>query len=190
MLTVFAICAGVGSVILLLQLLFMVVGLGGEDSLDADLHADSHLGDAHDSSWFFGVLSFKSLVAALAFFGLAGMGGELQGWPLYVSMVLALGAGTVAMIVVAWLMRLLYRLNAEGTVRIENTVGSTATVYLTVPGRRGGAGKVTVRLQNRTMEYAAVTDGDDLRTGMPVMVVGMAGPDLLEVASVDTEQEG
>ena len=165
---------------------------GGDHDIGADGHFDAaHDHDVHDhgSSWFFSVLSVRSVVAALAFFGLAGLAMDAGGAPIYITLVIACGAGAVAMIIVAWLMRLMYSLNVEGNVHIEMTVGLPASVYLRVPGKRSGAGKVTVKVQDRTMEYLAMTDGGALATGSPVMVVGVIGPDTLEVAPIEEGKE-
>jgi len=137
--------------------------------------------DTHGSSLFFGVLSFRALVAATAFFGLAGLGALESNLPVYPVFVIAVAAGAAAMFVVAWMMRLLSTLHAEGTVRIEHAVGEVGSVYLTVPGQRKGAGKVTVRVQDRSMEYLAVTSGDKLPTGTRVVVTGVATSNTLEV---------
>jgi hypothetical protein len=166
--------------------------VGGDHDVGGEGHFDAaHDHDVHDhgSSWFFSVLSVRSVVAALAFFGLAGLAMDAGGAPIYITVVIACGAGAVAMIIVAWLMRLLYSLNAEGNVRIEMAVGMPASVYLRVPGKRSGSGKVTVKVQERTMEYLAMTDGGALPTGAPVMVVGVIGPDTLEVAPIEEGKE-
>jgi len=87
--------------------------------------------------------------------------------------------GAAAMVAVHGLMRGLYRLGTEGTVRIEQAVGKTGTVYLRIPGRKCGTGKVTVNVRNRTMEYEAVTSGEALPTGCKV-VVGVAARSALD----------
>ena len=192
MLTVYAICAVVGMVLLLCQLVMTVMGFDGHGDMDAgDVHgdfggldgADGADGgvEGHDSSSFFGILSFRSLVAATAFFGLAGLAAANAGMSTYATLVIALGAGAAAMFVVAWLMRLLYSLHAEGNVRIEQAVGMPGKVYLTIPANRESAGKVTVKVQNRTMEYLAYTDKGPLPTGTPVVVTGIVGSDTVEV---------
>ncbi len=170
--------------------------LGGDHDVGADGHLDvahdhdAHGHHAHDhgSSWFFSVLSVRSVVAALAFFGLAGLAMDAGGAPIYITIVVACGAGAVAMVIVAWLMRLLYSLNAEGNVHIDMAVGLPGFVYLNVPGGGAGSGKVTVEIQGRSMEFLAMTDGDPLPTGAPVMVVGVIGPDTLEVAPLPEEK--
>ena len=67
---------------------------------------------------------------------------------------------------------------------IGRAVGTTGTVYLSVPGKNGGAGKVTVKVQNRTVEYQAVTSQETLATGTAVQVIAVVGPDTVEVISV------
>ena len=78
-------------------------------------------------------------------------------------------------------LRAIKRLRADGTARIDRAVGTTGTVYLRVPSARAGAGKVHLALQNRTVEYRAVTAGDELPTGKPIKVVAVVGADTVEV---------
>jgi membrane protein implicated in regulation of membrane protease activity len=95
----------------------------------------------------------------------------------------AIGAGAAALFLVAWMMRLLHSLKSEGTVHIERAVGKRGTVYLTIPSKKSGAGKVLLNLQDRTVEYQAVTSEDELATGSEVVVVGVVGGDIVEVAA-------
>ena len=83
---------------------------------------------------------------------------------------------------VAELMRALRGLRSDGTVRVERSVGQRGTVYLTIPGGKAGAGKVTLTLQNRTMEYQAITADQELPTGAKIVVVSVVGPNTVEVA--------
>jgi hypothetical protein len=192
MFTVFAVCAGVGGAILLVQLVLTLVGLGAETA-DIELEVDP---DAGQSSFFFTMFSFKAIVAALAFFGIGGLIGIESGLSPFISMTIGVQAGILAMILVAWMMRLLYTMHEEGTVRVEHALGTTGRVYLTVPAHQSGAGKVTISIQGRTMEYAAVTDGDELATGATVVVTGLEAPGTLKVTSAaeaaldDAQQTG
>lgn len=186
MVTVFTVCAIVGSVILVLQFLLTLIGLDDDNADIGEVGDDLELGDefvdAHQgSSAIFGVLSFRSVVAAVALFGIGGRGALEAGFSPYFSLVVAIALGAAALFLVAWLMRALYGLKSDGTVRIQNCVGMPATVYLGIPGKKGGKGKVTVSIQNRTMEYAAITDEDEIPTGAQVVVVGISGLDTLEV---------
>jgi hypothetical protein len=102
--------------------------------------------------------------------------------PPLTAFVVAFASGGGALYAVAWLMRTLYGLKDDGTVRIERALGQTGTVYLAIPGGNSGVGKVTVTVQERTMEYQAVTAGHDLPTGAAVTIVSIHDPDTVEVA--------
>ena len=133
------------------------------------------------SSVFFKMLSFRAIVAAGTFFGWSGLAALEGGLSTMRSFSVAFGAGLLSMYLVAWMMHILTKLHAEGNVRIVQTVGANGTVYLSIPGNREGVGKVHVNVQERTMEYDAVTADEKLPTGMPVVVVGVVDNETLEV---------
>lgn len=133
------------------------------------------------SSFFFQVLSFRSAVAAVAFFGLGGRVADAGGAGGALTFLVALTCALAAMVLVAWIMQALYSLREDGTVRVANTLGAPANVYLAVPGARGGVGKVTLTVQNRSMEYDAMTDGAPIPTGSRVVVAGVINDSTLLV---------
>jgi len=199
----YLVCAILGATIFLGQFALSLVGLAGDhevsgdsggDHFDGGGHADGGThegGDAHHhapaghesaNSSFLRLLSVRTVVAGLTFFGLGGLTANASGAHPFGSLVIAGGCGFAALYFVGWAMQALLRLRADGTVRIENTIGQAAVVYLTIPGRRAGKGKITVTVQNRTMEYEAETEHEPLATGSSVQVVAITGPDTVEVA--------
>jgi membrane protein implicated in regulation of membrane protease activity len=191
MYTFFLVCAGVGGTLVLLQFLAGSFGLGGDHG-DAD-HAglDHDHADAadHDTgeSWFLGLLTFRAICAAIAFFGLGGLiAGYYQLTPA-AQLGTAVVAGFAALYLVATMMKMLYRLKADGTVRMSHAVGRTGTVYLRVPGQNTGPGKVTLNLQNRTVEVEAFTFANELPTGTPVRVVAVRDTGAVEVTHATSE---
>ena len=95
----FLIAAIIGGTVMICQFLLTLMGMGddggdmgngdfsgdadvaGDFDIDADLPGDHHTPMGHaadadyqhpDSTWLFGVLSFRTLIAAAAFFGVAG----------------------------------------------------------------------------------------------------------------------
>jgi hypothetical protein len=188
--TLYLICAIGGGTLIVCQFLMGLVGLGGEHDVGHDVHieTDHHVGDHHHETshdayahWLVGVLTFRTIVAGLTFFGLAGMVMVRKEVPPLTTLLIALAAGISALFLVAGLMRGLHRLKADGTVHIERAVGTTGSVYLRIPGKKAGTGKVTLKLQNRTVEYQAITAHDELPTGAKVVVVGIVSPDTVEV---------
>jgi len=201
MLTIYIICAVVGGVILVIQLVLSVTGVMGDHGdlgdvdaghIDVGGHGDAgghgdvpDHGDVHheqDSSSFFKLLSLRTLVAALTFFGLGGGLADAAGSPDILSFVFGIMLGGVAMVVVAWLFSLLQKLHEEGNIHVEYALGAPAVVYITIPGNRQGMGKVTVNVQDCSMEYNAVTAGDTLPTGKTVTVLDIIDATTVEVA--------
>ena len=139
---------------------------------------------AHGSAWLFRVLTFRTISAGLAFFGLGGMAARTSGaaepWPV----ILGLGAGLAAMCGVYYLMQALYRLNDDGTQRIGRAVGCEGVVYLTIPQAHTGRGKIHVTVQNRLLELDAVTAGPALPTGSRVIVAAVPGSDTVQVEAI------
>src|SRR5262249_30087649 len=145
---VFLICGLFGSTIVVLQFVLALVGLG-EHGLDAghsfevslahdaphDLghdvpheagHAQVH---AHDSTWTFGVVSLRAIVAGVAFFGLSGLAGLSAGLSVLTATAVAVLSGGGAFGVAHFVMTFLSRLRADGTLRIERAIGKTGTVH-------------------------------------------------------------
>jgi hypothetical protein len=186
--TLYLVLAIAGGGILLVQVLMQVFGLAGEGDFTGahdvgHLDATGHDGGAgsDDGSWYFGVLSFKALVAFAGFFGLTGMALLEAGWSPGLRAVCATGAGLAGMVAVAFLMRSLTRLSSSGTLQLANAVGAAGSVYLRIPARGEGAGKVTLEVQGRSIQVDALTDGEAIPTGARVQVIALVGEDTLKV---------
>jgi hypothetical protein len=175
-------------------------GFDGSVDGDGSLHHDSHWGQSadggvtdgdvtggdashHVSSWFYEVISIRTLAAALAFFGLVGKTALAYDHPPVASMFYATAAGLAAMYGVYWLFKQVYKLQNAGNENVRRAIGLPATVYVPIPASRSGAGKVTFKLQDRTVEYIAVTnDASRLATGEKVVIVGIVNQGTVRVA--------
>ena len=192
----FLLSAVLGGTVFILQFVLAVVGFGADDIGFADDIPDDIPDDmpdgvssdhgGHGSTWLFGVISFRTVVAALTFFGLAGLASGSGGLSGPLSLLIAIAAGAGAMYGVHYLMQELYRLRHDGTVRIDRTVGHRGTVYIPIPGNHTRMGKIQIRTQGRIMEYAAKTTAPErLKTGTTVEVISVLSPMTLEVEPVD-----
>jgi membrane protein implicated in regulation of membrane protease activity len=204
--TLFLIAAVVGGTILVCQFLLTLLGLGHDGGglghhMGGDFHTDVHAGgDSHvfhangthhdanehdNSTRVFSVISFRTLVAAIAFFGVSGKAALSAGYAQSTALVLALIVGAAAMYGMYWLMRVIASLNSSGNERIGNAIGRRATVYLRIPATRSGPGKVQLSMQNRIVEYQAFTDETEtLQSGESVEVVDVAGGDTVYVRRI------
>lgn len=171
--TIYLGCAIVGGVLLIIQMVMALFGADGD--LDGDVPDD--IGGTPG-------LGFRTVVAFLTFFGIAGMGARAQGFSPIVTILIAVLTGGIAFWLVGLAMFQLSRLRASGTVDINNAVGVEAKVYLVIPAERSGEGRVTVPLQGRTQQYKAITPGPEIATGQLCKVIAVHGIDTLEVERV------
>ena len=165
-------CAVVGGALLLI--LAVLALFGGDADADVDLDADV------DGPG----IGFRTVVAFVTFFGIAGMAARAAGLSETLTLLIALATGGVAFWLVGLAMLQLSRLRSSGNVDVNNAVGVEAKVYLAVPAKKRGEGRVTVPIQGRTHEYKAITAGPEIPTGRLCRVVAVHGGDTLEVESL------
>jgi len=149
------------SVLLLLQLILTLVGL--ESGHDADVNHDVP-GDEQ-----FHIFSTRSITAFFSLFAWVGLASLQPGRPVGIALGIAFLAGTAAMFLVAGLFYALSRMTEDSTFNAQTLVGAQGKVYIPVPGARAGNGKVTISL-GAVRELDAITDGEALPTGAPVLV--------------------
>lgn len=166
-----------------------VDGIDGIDGIDTDHQTSwSHAADADlghpDASRIFEILSFRSVVAAVAFFGFAGKATLASGFADSQALLIALAAGGAAMYGIYWVMLQIYKLRTAGNENINNALGQPARVNVAIPKQGDGAGKVQLVLQNRSVEYEAITsEQTPFKSGDQVIVVDILGPDKVLVQS-------
>lgn len=181
-------CAVGAGALFVVQTLLALIGLGnaeleigdvdiGDVDIDADVDVEH---DNGSDTRLVGALSIKAVLAGVTIFGLTGLTAsrhmnEVQ------AMTVAMAAAAGTMYTVGWLIHGMHRLRSDGTVNIRECIGTVGSVYLTVPGGQTGPGKVTVEIQGRTMEFAAVTEGDPLPTGCQVEVCDVLSTDTVIV---------
>jgi hypothetical protein len=182
--TFFLTCAILGGGILLLQLVLGAIGIIDDG---AEFHHDGHGHEQVEGG--LNLLTVRAISAGVGFFGIGGMAGLTTPLGLLAAIPLGFVLGVAAMFATAILTRWMLTLEDDGSVSIDRAVGSMGVVYLAIPGERNGSGKVHLTLQNRTVEYNAVTSQTALPTGAPIIVVDVVGPDTVAVVSDPTTKE-
>ena len=170
-------------------------GLGGAESADLGFvpaQADSSMTDSVMQSVDPDALRLFSMGSVISFFTVFGWSsivlyqGGLSG---ALSVVIGFGLGLAAMFGVAKIIQLTVRLSESGNLQLDNAVGQTAHVYIPIPPAGGGAGKITLTLQERFAELSAVTDeGNQIPTGALVHIVGVRD-DALVVEKMPVSQD-
>jgi hypothetical protein len=176
--------AALGGGLLVAQLAAGLLGLGGEagDLAGAD-GADGGTGEHGAMGWF----SLRALAAFGLLFGLVGWGGAEAGWPSLLCIFLGLLAGVSIMAAVLGIARWQSKLTTSGTAQPAEAVGQEAEVYLRVPARGEGSGKISVELGGRWLQFAAVSQGPACPTGSRVRILALesAGVFLVDRSAVN-----
>jgi hypothetical protein len=174
--SVFLLCAVLGGGVFVIRTLLQLLGFGSGADMD-DLH--------HDADAGFRILSLQGLSAFFMMFGLVGLALVRES---KVGEAPALGIAALAGVGSMWLIGKLFgmmgKLQSSGTLNMQNAIGQSGTVYLTVP--KSGRGKVEVVVQGRLGVFEATTHlGSDIATGARVRVVAIESGDTLIVEPLD-----
>jgi hypothetical protein len=148
-------------------------GAGGGG--DADAGGEVEALDAQGSSSIFRYLSLQSVAAFAMGAGWAGLVAYRSfEWSFGLSTLAAVGGGVGMAYLLIAMIRVILRLQSDGTVSIDSAVGHDGEVTLTVPASAAGRGTVRVVVDGRDREYAAVAAGGEaLPTGSRVRVVSV-----------------
>jgi membrane protein implicated in regulation of membrane protease activity len=173
----------VGGTLFLLRLITMFIGGGiGDEGVDAALDTGGHdlSGDSMEADAGFKLMSIQGLTSFFMMFGLVGLALLKAGLPVLVTVIGGLAAGLVTVAITGLVFSQMKRLQAEGTIHIENTIGREGNVYLGIP--KNGTGQVQIIVQGSLKIFDAVSKNKTMiATGEKVQVVGVASGNTLIV---------
>jgi len=163
------IIAASATIIMLIMLILMLIGIGDNDVSDVDVDVDT------EPIANIGGLKVFTLRGALAFLSIGGWLSFILDDSMKSIWALLLGilAGGVASFLQALFFRSIKNIEQDGSLNYKDAIGKVGTVYIRIPAKRSGVGKVNITLQERFIEIDAVTDDEaDLKTGMAIKVIG------------------
>ena len=198
-------CAAIPmTVVMLLQLVLMIIGVGFDGDTDGDTgdvdideggfetNAETSPPDSKGdgSSSVFRVFTIRGIVAFFALGGWEGLAALAAGLHPFWAIQISLFAGVCALLLAAIVIRLALRMQASGNLNINNAISQIGDVYIRIPSGRSNKGKVTLLLQERFVELDAVTDNDtDIMPNSKVEVVAVVDGDCLVVSPVAESNE-
>lgn len=197
---VFALIAIPATLVLVIQTVLMLIGIGMEAADGDGLSLDDLVSDNDtDIDGVFSddvpdgdidptgldslrLFTLRGIIAFLVVFGWVGYVMETAGVTLFITLPVSLVCGFAMMLLLALLIRAIMKLRNDGNIDNRNAVGVSGKVYLTIPASRKGEGKINVMLQGSFVEREAVTDEqEDIPTGCEVVVTGVSGQTTLVV---------
>lgn len=155
--------------------------LGADTDVDFDTDASGLDGETEAGTGL-GLLTFRNLVNFTLGFGWTAilLKEQISSVPVLLAVAVLIGAGLVA--VVMMMFKWLSGMQQSGNIDVyKQAVGCTGKVYLTIPANREGEGKVQININDSVREFAAVTDGGKLPTGVQIRVVDVISESTLLV---------
>lgn len=173
-----------GAAVLVLSLFMNIFGFGDAEMSDVSMDAstdfdadtsdgdmDSDAGDSDGGLKLFSLLGFSSFCFMM---GITGLGFIHAGMTLGLAIPLSFVLGFGTMYLVAYLFKKSKKLDSNGSVKIETSIGCVGDVYL--PFKGDEMGEVHIDVNGYMAEYDAVSlDGNPLNMGDKVEVKEVHG---------------
>jgi hypothetical protein len=163
------------SAVFIIQSIMTFAGMDSHDGVGAEF--DGSEGDPSP----FQLFSFRNLINFLLGFSWAGIS-------LYPSIsnkatvvVLATFGGLLLVAAVLLIFYYMSKLGENGNISPTDTVGRTGIAYIPIAANRARSGKVQLTVKGALREFDAMTEGDAIRTGEPVVVKSVIEDNLLLV---------
>ena len=152
-----------------------------------DVGADVDTGETGHLGTGMNLLTFRNFINFLIGFGWTAILLKDSIPATGLRMLIAILVGVVLVAVVMLLFKWLTDMQQSGNINVfKSAVDCEGSVYLTIPGERAGEGKVQITINNAVREYAALTDGPELKTGSRIRVVDVVSPTTLLVEELNS----
>lgn len=178
-------CIGIpATLVLVVQTILLLFGIGDGSDADVDIDPDGFdISDAGDGGLV--LFSIRGIVAMFCVAGWAGVVFVDLGLAPIPAVLLAILCGVAALFGIAYLMKAVLKLQLNGNIQIGGAVGKTGEVYIPIPAKGQGRGKINLTLQDRFIEVDAITRAEEpLKTGETVRVVSTDEAGLVVVERV------
>jgi membrane protein implicated in regulation of membrane protease activity len=180
---IFALIALPSTVLIVIQTVLLLIGIGGESDTDVDVDDVDGIDLPDDGLAIFSVRGILSMLCITGWVAVALLETSL---PAGVSIAIAIACGIATLIGMAYLMRAVNKLQSSGNIDIGNCIGKIGEVYIPIPSSGNGSGKVNLTVQEKFSEFTAITtSGEQLKTGAFVRVVAVSEAGVLVVEPIE-----
>jgi hypothetical protein len=173
------------SVIFLLQTVMTFIGAASSDAVDIpNIHADTSLQTSYHSTFSdspFQAFSLRNLINFLLGFSWTGVSfySIIENKTLLVLLSVSVGVSFVYGFFAV--IKQIQKLAEDNSFKIEATRFKTAEVYLTIPERRTGKGKILISINGASHELSAMTDYEKIPSGAIVKVMDIENENVVIV---------
>jgi len=143
----------IAGVVALILGLLAIIGMDQHDAVDSIGASD--VGDGGG-----GIFSVKPMTGFFLGFGWAGGFALDGGLGMFAALVVATIAGGVLTAIIVVMFRAIYAMRSDGTMRTEDALNATGTVYITLPPSKAAGGQVVVSFRGRQETFAALNAAD------------------------------
>jgi hypothetical protein len=167
------------SVIFLIQTVMTFAGVDSHDGVTADFDADLNHGDTP-----FQLFTFRNLINFLLGFSWTGISfyGTIDSKGIVIALSFIIGAAFVAAFF--GIMNQIQKLAEDNSFKIDNALNQVGSVYLAIPERKSGKGKVQVSVKGAFHELDAITENDKIESSAMVRIVRIESNNLVVVERI------
>ncbi len=169
------------SVVFILVFVISLLGFDTDSGIDMDIDADVDTGTDADGGDF-PFFSLKALTAFATFFSWTGVLLTGEGRSVWEIIPYSIISGLIAMALVVFLLKKFSDFTESGTADLLDLIFEKGDVYIPIPPKQLGSGKIHVTLNKSLRELSAVTQDDQpIKTGEKVRVLEILPENVLLV---------
>lgn len=150
------------------------VGVDEDFDIDEDFDEDFDV-NLQDSAQTVHFLSIRSIISFFILFGWTGYLLEGNIANPYALFAFSFCMGLAGLVIMSYVIYFIKKLAQDGTVYKTSAIGKEADVYLKIPERGTGTGKVQLIVQSSLKTYDAISTKKAIETGKKVKVVDVSG---------------
>lgn len=155
------------SLVFIIQMIMTFMGADSSDGLEADF--DSDLNGSDDT---FQLFSLRNLINFLLGFSWTGLSFYQSIENKTLLIIISLLVGLMFVFLFFLIIKQVKKLAEDNSFHIQHTMGKSGEVYLTIPEKKSGKGKILISINGSTRELDAMTLNEKIPYGALVKVVG------------------
>lgn len=167
------------SLIFIIQSALTFLGADVADGVEVDFEGDLGHGDTP-----FQVFSFRNLINFLLGFSWTGISFYSTISNTALLLIFSLIIGVVFVYLFFVIIKNIQQLAEDNTFKLSSTINKTAEVYLAIPEKKSGKGKIMISINGSFHELEAITENEKIPSGALVRIIKIENNNLLVVETI------